>query len=680
MPRTSRQEAAGSASDHRQGRDGTGRSRRRDDGDAGGDGASGGHREPQRAGGAPGRDRQGHTAAEDVGRRRGGRGLDVSPFRLDELPDDIKVRVLSNLDARTTMQLMSTSSRWYRASLRVHCITLEGHAIGNNTSGWLGWLALRSRHVRRLVFHDCDIDPPTLSETIALVHRSLERLEVVASAKILPLHTALLAGLRDQLLAAGPDETAAHRRRPRQPLTFIYTPSNRDMGRFLTRNIHEAARSNMVGEVLAHLTLGTAVDLRGRQEMTPLHVAAASGAAAAIRLLVQRGARVDARDVSGQTPLLKALWAGDALGTPDELFAADVVNVADMNGTTPLHCCVHPRMMQTVASDERLALTRRLLDLGADPNETRTVRAGKYVLHTAMHRAPFAHAAVRLLLRSGNVLVDPRDDNGATPLHDAAVAANVDLLELLTDFGADVNAVCRWHPDVRSHVALLVTRTGLDPHSPPTTSAPGTPPSSAATTAQEMTSPTMSAVSAVSPVSSTASDSPPPDSPPDLASVVHAASWPDLRALFPSGLALTALHISCLLNAPAAVASLLQHGADVHMRMASGHTPLLLACAVGAFDCAKVLLADGRSDVDAVDRQHLEYRAIHYATLARQVDLVRKLIDHGAETSPMTTDRRTPIQMATSSPHAAVPAMKTIVELLLEQSARTMDPSAKFWD
>ncbi|MDA1191103.1 MAG: sigma-70 family RNA polymerase sigma factor [Candidatus Poribacteria bacterium] len=227
--------------------------------------------------------------------------------------------------------------------------------------------------------------------------------------------------------------------------------------------------------VLAHDGYGTA-----------LHHAAERGATQVAELLIERGADVNAKDDGGHSPLhnaghpgpwketesteiialLKAngavidIWLAATLGDTDAIAARldadpDAVNATDDEGAVPLFHAAHNLHRDAI---------RLLVARGANPNAV--CPDGQTPLSTAILHSwdEGGDEAVRLLLDAGAepdfndccslgmtdrvrerleadaTLAHPGSE-GWTPLHEAARWGHSEVVELLIQHGADVNAV-----------------------------------------------------------------------------------------------------------------------------------------------------------------------------------------------------------------------------------------------
>ena len=227
------------------------------------------------------------------------------------------------------------------------------------------------------------------------------------------------------------------------------------------------ARTGSAGAVDALLAAGADPDRKEPEEhQTALMWAVSERHPAAVSALIRYGADVAARTKRGFTPLLFAAREGAYESARALLAAGADPDEAAEDATTPL-------VAATVRGHAALAI--RLLEAGADPN---AAGSGYTALHWAAGSweteltGPVGIAAfrdeewgaaagvpgdslalVRMLLAHGSrvdALVETapprfgfggrRDATGATPFFLAAREADVDLMRLLIDHGADPHA------------------------------------------------------------------------------------------------------------------------------------------------------------------------------------------------------------------------------------------------
>jgi ankyrin repeat protein/L-ascorbate metabolism protein UlaG (beta-lactamase superfamily) len=196
--------------------------------------------------------------------------------------------------------------------------------------------------------------------------------------------------------------------------------------------IHDAAVAGDLAKVRALLEADpTLLETRGEMGNTPLISACFAPPsfipkAEVARFLIDRGADVNAANDWGGTPLYLAVRDLDLMG---RLIAEGArVNVEAFVGITPLH---------RAAAAGNLRVARLLIDHGARLDARSTDGT---VLHEIINRKTESNAAMaRLLLDSGLKLQEFAYGN--TELHLAALKGQANLVPVLVDRGADVNAV-----------------------------------------------------------------------------------------------------------------------------------------------------------------------------------------------------------------------------------------------
>ncbi|MEE2635890.1 MAG: ankyrin repeat domain-containing protein [Acidobacteriota bacterium] len=235
-----------------------------------------------------------------------------------------------------------------------------------------------------------------------------------------------------------------------------------------------AARTGRSAVVQALLHAGADVDARETWKgQTALMWAAAEGNADAVVTLVAAGADIEARSTGRLTPLLFAVREGrtDAVGAL--LDAGAKINATTRDGTTPLALAV---------VNSHFELAELLLEGGADPNlpdpRGSVLHALSWIRRPGSGRPPLPTGTLdslvlaRALLGAGanpNVRINWKEIPfevdlgivkpppgisvgrnflsfvGATPFYLAAKHADVDLMQLLVEYGADPLATTGQH-------------------------------------------------------------------------------------------------------------------------------------------------------------------------------------------------------------------------------------------
>jgi ankyrin repeat protein len=219
------------------------------------------------------------------------------------------------------------------------------------------------------------------------------------------------------------------------------------------------ARTGAVDAVNAMLTSSSEIDVNARENkrgQTALMWAAVGGHAEIVRSLVDYGAKVDMASNGGFTPLLFAARSGD-------IETARILLDAGANPDEATAEQGNSLVIASAGGHEDLALL--FLQKGANPDSTdengltalhHSVREGlsllNGVIYDKAYRLPLPNMPklTRALLEAGanpNVQISqskllgpdgiPFDMVGATPFLLAALSADVQLMRLLKEFGAD---------------------------------------------------------------------------------------------------------------------------------------------------------------------------------------------------------------------------------------------------
>ena len=159
--------------------------------------------------------------------------------------------------------------------------------------------------------------------------------------------------------------------------------------------------------------------------LTPMLIAAREGNVELARVLVGAGVDVNAVSGDGKTPLALAIFNGNYEVASLLVDSKADVNKADAQRFTPLFYAVDRRNMETapnfpwMVTADPLPLIRKLLDNGANPN----------ALVNNTPRARMREGSPRIVF--------------ATALMRAAFAADLELVKLLLDHGADPSIISR---------------------------------------------------------------------------------------------------------------------------------------------------------------------------------------------------------------------------------------------
>jgi len=202
----------------------------------------------------------------------------------------------------------------------------------------------------------------------------------------------------------------------------------------IDRGADVSARSNFVaaangrgfeGRTPSAPKTGQAVEEFASGWLTPLMFAAREGDVESARLLVAAGADVNATAADGKDALGLAVFNGNYDVASFLVDSKSNVNKADTQGFTPLFWAVDRRNMETapnfpwMVTADPMPLIRALLDAGANPN----------ALVNNTPRGRMREGSPRIVF--------------ATALMRAAFAADLELVKLLLERGADPTIVSR---------------------------------------------------------------------------------------------------------------------------------------------------------------------------------------------------------------------------------------------
>ncbi|XP_049617137.1 ankyrin repeat and SOCS box protein 13 isoform X2 [Syngnathus scovelli] len=213
--------------------------------------------------------------------------------------------------------------------------------------------------------------------------------------------------------------------------------------------VHEAAAIGQVSLLQHLIDCGASVNIVAEDSITPLHEACARGHIQCVRLLLDAGAQVDARNVDGSTPLCEACSVGSLECVKLLLERGAKANPALTSRTaSPLHeACMGGKCFSRhqYASSNRHEMLNNILAGSLDCVKLLIAEGASLEAYDLYHGTPLHVACankhlhcVKELLNAGARVNAPRLHQ--TALHHAAKSANVELVETLVEFGANIYA------------------------------------------------------------------------------------------------------------------------------------------------------------------------------------------------------------------------------------------------
>ena len=203
--------------------------------------------------------------------------------------------------------------------------------------------------------------------------------------------------------------------------------------------LHGAINSGSVDMVRFLLDIGVDMEMATKEKETPLHWAARSDSVNIVELLLYYGANVNAENRSRQTPLYIAAERGcvEVMGIL-LLYGADVNDHPEEK--TPIHAAITNKQERAV---------EYLLNNGVD------VKSLPYIVLTAIG---FANESIIEMVLSHGGTPNVKTQT-TTPLHDAVRLNKPEIIQLLSQHGADMNIATEESGPV---LTFAVSRDNLD--------------------------------------------------------------------------------------------------------------------------------------------------------------------------------------------------------------------------
>ncbi|EHK47861.1 putative ankyrin repeat protein [Trichoderma atroviride IMI 206040] len=195
--------------------------------------------------------------------------------------------------------------------------------------------------------------------------------------------------------------------------------------------LHLAAKSGHERVIQLLLTHKADIEAETRQCQTPLHLAVEHPKA--VQTLLDLGAFLNALDILGQTPLQKAIADKHYDSAKILLKKGAIIDVTDRDGESPL---------QTALANDDVPMVELIidslnLDLDSDDADDDSSVASYCLLAVKLS----AKQVIRWLLGRFPNMLDWRDEEERTLLHEALEFDSPQIVDILIDEGFDVNQV-----------------------------------------------------------------------------------------------------------------------------------------------------------------------------------------------------------------------------------------------
>ncbi|WP_341814526.1 ankyrin repeat domain-containing protein [Wolbachia endosymbiont (group A) of Dendrolimus pini] len=220
----------------------------------------------------------------------------------------------------------------------------------------------------------------------------------------------------------------------------------------LDKKLLAAAQNADINEVKDLINQKANINAKDMYGWTPLHFAASRNKLSVVEFLFNNNANINAKDVYGNTPLHVAAQYSSNLEIVKFLLDKDIsgINNITNNGWTPLHVAIQGNKLNTVElllgrgadievrdiynqTSLDLATRKGYLDIAGILKQVQLDRK----LLTIVESGGF-NEAKGLIAQGANI--DTNDKNGNTLLYSAAEIGDLNLVKLLLDNGANIEA------------------------------------------------------------------------------------------------------------------------------------------------------------------------------------------------------------------------------------------------